>query len=83
MNFPLYLYYEVLVRVREVRPNIGEYQFALVAENSVVINTTMGKLHISKDLLLSQFKDPDQISIAQIEALASQFCLLPNPCMFV
>jgi hypothetical protein len=83
MNFPLYLYYEMLVRVREVRPNIGEYQFVLVFENSVVINTTMGKVRVSKDLLLIQFKNPDLISTDQIEALASQFCLFPNPCMSV
>jgi hypothetical protein len=82
MTFPLYLYYEMLVRVREFLPNVGEYQFVLVSEDSVIISTTIGKLKVSNDLLSTQFKDPDIISTIQIQLLASQFCMQPDPCMF-
>ncbi|PWS26306.1 hypothetical protein DHW03_16090 [Pedobacter yonginense] len=73
MKFPLYLYYEILIRLEEFVPNIGDYLSALEQENDCLIKTTTGQLRISKAVLMKQFNDPNLISKSELAELGQNF----------
>lgn len=73
MKFPLYLYYELIVRLSEYRPDIGEYHSIFAAESTVLLKTDQGTLEVPSELLFRQFNDPDKISKEEIRQLAKQF----------
>jgi hypothetical protein len=73
MNFPLYLYYEMLIRVSEFQPEVGDYQFVSITHEIASIKTTTGELKVATEILLKQFHDPDMISAAEIKQLARDF----------
>jgi hypothetical protein len=75
MNFPLYLYYEMLIRVSEFQPEVGDYQFVSVSNEIAAIKTTTSELKIANEILLKQFHDPDLISAAEIKQIARNFQL--------
>lgn len=73
MNFPHYIYYEILIRLIEFMPNVGDFISAKEQANESTINTTTGYLTISNDLLLKQFSDPNLINEDDIKFLIKHF----------
>ena len=73
MKFPLYLYYELLVRITEFRPDVGEYLSVFAADSYVLVNTSTGFVEIPTAILYRQFNDPDTISIHEIKQLSREF----------
>ena len=75
MKFPLFLYYELLVRLTEFRPDIGDFVSAFASDSHLVLTTGTGILEISSGLMYRQFNDPDTVSKAEIRKLAGDFQL--------
>ncbi|WP_316833039.1 hypothetical protein [Pedobacter aquatilis] len=75
MKFPLYLYYEILIRLEELVPNIGDYLAAHERENECLIKTTTGQLTVPKTLLMKQFEDPNLIAESEMATLSQNFQL--------
>ncbi|KQS37016.1 hypothetical protein [Pedobacter sp. Leaf194] len=75
MKFPLYLYYEILIRLEEFVPNIGDYMSATEKENDCLIKTTTGQLLVPKAILMKQFDDPNFISKSEMVQLGQNFQL--------
>lgn len=75
MKFPLYIYYEILIRLEEFVPNIGDYLSASEKENECLIKTTTGQLLVPKNFLIKQFEDPNLISKSEMAQLGQDFQL--------
>jgi hypothetical protein len=75
MKFPLYLYYELLVRLAEFRPEIGSFVSVFASDSHLVLSTDTGVLEISSGLMYRQFNDPDTVSKEEIRKLAGDFQL--------
>lgn len=73
MKFPLYLYYELLVRLTEFRPEIGDFVSVFASDSHLVLSTDTGILEISSGLMYRQFNDPDTVSKEEIQKLAGDF----------
>lgn len=75
MKFPLYLYYELLIRLTEFRPEIGDFISVFASDSHLVLSTDTGMLEISSGLMYRQFNDPDTVSREEIRKLAGDFQL--------
>ena len=71
MPIPLYIIYELLIRVNQINPAIGSYSSHTFNTAGAVIITTSGKLRVRNALLNRQFKDPELISSADLALLAT------------
>lgn len=63
---PLYIIYELLIRLNQFNPSIGSYTSHSFNTTGAVIITTHGKLRIRKAILNRQFKDPELVSSADL-----------------
>ena len=68
---PLYIIYELLIRVNQINPSIGSYNSHSFNTAGAVITTSSGKLRIRKALLNRQFKDPELISSSDLILLTT------------
>ena len=73
MNFPLYIYYEILIRLAEIGPNVGEYLSYKHDGDDYLIRTTTGELLVARAVLSKQFEDPNLLSIHELVQLAATF----------
>lgn len=73
MNIPHYIYYEILIRLTEFIPNVGDFISVKEQANESTVSTTTGYLTISNDLLFKQFKDPNLIKVEDIKSLGKHF----------
>ncbi|WP_316734636.1 hypothetical protein [Pedobacter aquatilis] len=73
MKFPHYIYYEILIRLTEFVPNIGDFISVNEQEDEILINTTTGYLMVSRDVLEKQFKDPNLLRNEDIASLNKHF----------
>jgi len=70
MSTPLYIIYELLVRLRELNPQAGEFVSCKRHHLGATVKTTTGTLEIPDKLLMLQFNDPSLISAKEMAALA-------------
>lgn len=73
MKFPLFLYYELLIRLTIFRPEIGEFSSALPFDDHVLLKTDRGMIDIPLEMINRQFNDPRLISEREIAKLAAAF----------
>ncbi len=73
MNYPVFIFHELVLRFSYVNRQIGRYISSTVENGECLIRTTSGKISIAQDLLEKQYKDPSQISSQQLQELASAF----------
>lgn len=73
MNFPLFLYYELLIRLTLFNPEIGEFRSALPFDDHVLLKTDKGMMEIPIDIMNMQFNDPGLIPELEISKLAAAF----------
>ncbi|RLJ69599.1 hypothetical protein [Pedobacter alluvionis] len=73
MKFPLFLYYELLIRLTIFKPEIGEFQSALPFDDHVLLKTDKGMMEIPIDIMNMQFNDPELIPEQEIGKLAAAF----------
>lgn len=75
MKFPLYIYYELLIRLSEFVPDIGIYLSVKEGEEKCLVRTTNGQIEIAVELIYKQFQDPNLISREDIAELGRFFVL--------
>ncbi|TCD16861.1 hypothetical protein EZ456_23910 [Pedobacter psychrodurus] len=73
MKFPVFLYYELLVRLAEFRSDIGDFRSVIASDSHSVLTTATGLLEIPSALMHRQFNDPNTVSKEEIRKLAGNF----------
>lgn len=73
MQLAIYVVYEVLVRLKELNPEVGEYLSYKKVSAGIAVNTTTGTLNISDDILSRQFHNPELVSRNDLIGIAESF----------
>ncbi|GAA4214460.1 hypothetical protein GCM10022289_48090 [Pedobacter jeongneungensis] len=73
MNFPLYIYYELLIRLSEIESEIGHYVSSTADQEICIIRTTNGTVKVPLNLVKRQFEDPNLISNEELKVLGKTF----------
>jgi len=73
VNFPLYIYYELLIRLSEINPELGDYLSSSTHAQICILRTTLGTMHIPEELLDRQFNNPSLITISELEQVIATF----------
>lgn len=73
MNYPIFIFYELLIRLSEIDPEIGEYLSHNDFDHQFSIRTTNGVLSLPKDVLEKQFNDPEMLTQADLQSVVSNF----------
>lgn len=73
MNFPLYIYYELLIRLSEIESEIGHYVSSTANEEVCILRTTNGTVNVPVNFLKRQFEDPNLINKDELIALSKGF----------
>lgn len=73
MNFPLYIYYELLIRLSEIESEIGHYVSSTVNEEVCILRTTNGTVEVPVNFLKRQFEDPNLINKDELVTLSKGF----------
>lgn len=69
---PIFVIYELLIRMQEISPDIGEYQTHHFEGGRAIIQTTEHRYECSMDILYRQFFDPRLIDIDEIHELVNK-----------
>ncbi|WP_129714374.1 hypothetical protein [Pedobacter sp. SYP-B3415] len=75
MPVPVFVYHEILIRMQNFNPQIGDYLSASAHGDAVSLQTTTGSLSVPVALLQSQFRDPSAIDDEELRTLAGNFGL--------
>ena len=73
MNFPLYIYYELLIRLSEIESEIGHYVSSTANEEVCILRTTNGTVKVPVNFLKRQFEDPNLINRGELVELSKGF----------
>jgi len=73
MKFPLFLYYELLIRLTIFKPEIGEFRSVMPFDDHVLLKTDRGMIDIPVEIMNMQFNDPRLIPEREIVKLAAAF----------
>jgi len=73
VNFPLYIYYELLIRLSEIESEIGHYVSSTADQEICIIRTTNGTVKVSVNVLKRQFDDPNLIGSEELNLLIKTF----------
>ncbi|QDW25843.1 hypothetical protein FFJ24_013835 [Pedobacter sp. KBS0701] len=73
MNIPLYIYYELLIRLSEIESEIGYYVSSTANEEVCILRTTNGTLKVPVNFLKRQFEDPNLINQDELTVLSKGF----------
>ncbi len=73
MNIPLYIYYELLIRLSEIESEIGHYVSSTGDQEVCIIRTTNGTIKVPLNVLKRQFEDPNLIGNEELKALSLTF----------
>lgn len=69
MPIPLFIIYELLIRIQRFDPFIGSYVSHTFNNQGAVVTTTTSTLRIKKAILNRQFKDPELVQEADLRQL--------------
>lgn len=61
MPIPIFVIYELLIRIHQLDPAIGSYVSHSYNTNGAVVITTTGTFRIRKAILNRQFRDPELV----------------------
>lgn len=70
---PLYVIIELLIRIAEYNPEVGQYKDHTRRRDGYLIKTTGGTILFTNDLIQMQFTNPDSISRDQLVQLGNSF----------
>jgi hypothetical protein len=72
-HLPTYAIVELLIRLEQHDPAIGDYKDHSVYDNGVLVKTTGGSIRISQSLVIQQFETPESISENELASIAALF----------
>ncbi len=70
---PVYAIVELLIRLTDFEPQIGDYRGHRAVDDQVIVKTTNGSIILSNDLVLRQFHTPENITTDELIRLAASF----------
>ena len=70
---PLYVLYELLIRLTELDPTIGDFYAHKYTDSGAIIRTNNGSLIVPQHILEKQFSNPSQITDADLKQLVNEF----------
>ena len=73
MNFPLFIFHELIIRLEELNPNIGAYNSHLQKDEAFTLFTNKGSLIVPMHFLQMQFEDPSLFNQTDLTILANNF----------
>jgi hypothetical protein len=72
-DLPTYAIVEILIRLSEYNPQIGNYKDHLVHDNGVMVKTSNGHINFPHNLVIQQFNAPELITEDDLKSVTSQF----------
>jgi hypothetical protein len=72
-DLPTYAIIELLIRLGEIEPLIGNYQEHIPHEYGIVVKTTSGHINFNRGLVMQQLADPTLIDQQELTVIASLF----------
>ena len=73
MQLAVYVIYELLIRLQELDPAVGEYLSYKKISAGIKVQTTTGSLEIPDTLLDQQFHSPESVALADLSVLLGSF----------
>ena len=73
MQFPVFIFHELLIRLSELNPAIGRYASSSLDGEMYLLITTNGSLLVPVHMLELQFRDPRLIGPSDLYILAKNF----------
>lgn len=75
MQISEYVIYELLIRLQELNPGVGEYVSNRKTEHGILVRTSTGVIPIPEDILLRQHSNPTGVNQQEILNLLGGFKL--------
>ncbi|WP_448700903.1 hypothetical protein ACFGVR_02450 [Mucilaginibacter sp. AW1-3] len=72
-TIPTYAIVELLIRLEQIDPHIGDYKDHAIYTDAVIVKTTLGHITFPKTLIAQQFNQPELISITELKDAALSF----------
>lgn len=66
-TLPTYAIVELLIRLAQIDPHIGDYKDHAIYTDAVIVKTTLGHITFSKVLIRQQFNHPELITEAELK----------------
>lgn len=73
MNYPVFIFHELVLRFQDVNRGIGRYISSTMDGGECLINTTTGHIKIALTFLEKQYSNPKLISNEEVQHLATNF----------
>jgi len=69
MQIATYVIYELLIRMKELNPDIGDFISCKRTENGILVQTTSEPVLIPEQIYQQQFENPSSISTIELLSL--------------
>lgn len=69
MQIATYVIYELLIRMKELNPDIGDFISCKRTENGILVKTTSESIIIPENIYQQQFENPSGISKVELLSL--------------
>jgi len=73
MQVAVYIFYELLIRLQELDPEIGEYSSYKKTSSGISLQTTAGNIDLPDDLVSRQFNNPEFINSSELLSVLHTF----------
>jgi len=73
MNYPAFVFHELVFRLSEINPRIGSYDSCSVQDNTFLIRTSNGHMRVDADIISKQYTNPKLLSKPDLALLVSRF----------
>ncbi|RYF26638.1 MAG: hypothetical protein EOO42_01030 [Flavobacteriales bacterium] len=75
MKYPLFIFHELIIRLAEINPKIGDFSSFLPHDETYTLITDKGSLIVPTHFLQMQFENPALINQTDLGILAQNFRL--------
>ena len=75
MQISVYVIYELLIRLQELNPAVGDYVSNKRSADGILVRTSSGTIDIPESILSTQFNSPSSITQDEILSLLDRFKL--------
>ncbi len=73
MSVPIYAIVELLIRLEEYNPKIGNYKDHAITEKNVRVTTSTGHILFPLSLVMNQFHSPEAIDETTLKLMAVSY----------
>jgi len=73
-SVPIYAIVELLIRMEEYNPEIGNYKDHMIVEKNVRVTTSTGHVTLPLSLVMNQFHSPEAIDETSLKLIAFAYC---------